>query len=123
MVKRKAGRPPLRDGTGVIDAEHEQARVRKFTADKLELEVKRRRSELLLAEGVSSTWNLMLSNFRARVLQLPNKLLPLIQASTSYAEAEQVFKAGVNECLTELADCDPDTIARLDNDYAETQEN
>lgn len=114
--KRPRGRPRTKDPTGEIDLDHERARVQKLTADKLELHVRQRKRELLETEAVRDRWNLMLSNFRARVLQLPNKLLPLIQASASYAEAEQVFKSGVNECLTELAELDPDDIARLEDE-------
>jgi len=116
--KRKGvmGRPPVQDPTGEINLDHERARVQQLTADKIELHVKHRRRQLLETEAVRDRWNLMLSNFRARVLQLPSKVLQLIQAAASYAEAEAILKGAINECLNELADLDPDEIAKIEAD-------
>lgn len=109
----KGGRPPLADPTGSLDAEHEQARVRKYSADMMELKVRTRIGELLEAIIVRDVWNVSLSNFRAKILQLPSKLLPLIQASGSYAEAEAIFKAAINECLDELSEFDKTKLSNV----------
>lgn len=99
------------DGDDEIDADFERARLLRERADAQTLENQRKRRELLPTESISDAWNLMLSNFRARVLQLPNKLLPQLQTAANYAEAEQRFKQEINECLTELSNFDADKLA------------
>lgn len=106
------GTPTLHGVIGDIDIDHERARVAKASADKLELDIKYLRRRLLPTEKVRSAWNSMVAVMRTKTAALPDALLPKLKAAGSYAEAEQTFKTGVNALLNELADLDPDVVAR-----------
>lgn len=103
----KGGRPRTQKA---LDLTKERARQASESANKLALGNARLRGELLPADVIAQVWNAMLSNFRARLLQMPSKLLPLIEAASSKAEAKQIMEVGVNECLNELANFDVSKI-------------
>src|SRR5688572_18863745 len=57
-----------------LDAAHERARKDKEMADKLALENAVRRAELVEASVVSGEWASIVSNVRARLIQLPDAI-------------------------------------------------
>jgi phage terminase Nu1 subunit (DNA packaging protein) len=82
----------------------ERTRVAKEQADKLAMENRVRRGELLEAEIVVAGWVKQVAAFRARSLAIPSKCAPLIAAPNKIAHAQQVLTDAVHEALGELAD-------------------
>jgi hypothetical protein len=109
--KRGPGRPVETSENQREALDIQRIRLTKAQAERLELDNRQRRRELLEADDVKDAWEIGISNCRARILQLPNKILPEIQQAASYAEAEIAFKRALTECLEELTAFDLDKLA------------
>ena len=68
-----------------------------------EARVKRLEGELIPAEMVSAGWSAMIGNARARLLGIPVKLAPAVQACVSLPEIQSILKSQIHEVLQELA--------------------
>lgn len=88
----------------------ERARLAKFQADKVEMEMKRLNEELLPADEVMKSWQGMIMVARSRLLAMPTKLAPLLAAATSPHDTQQIVKKEVYAALTELAQMDPEEV-------------
>ena len=86
------------------DLQEERTRLTKVQADKAELELEELETVLIAAEDVESVWSDYISNIRSKLLSLPSKLGHLVQATESYAEAEQILKEAMYEVLEELSE-------------------
>ena len=86
------------------DLQEERTRLTKVQADKAELELEELEKVLIAAEDVKSVWSDYISNIRSKLLSLPSKLGHLVQATESYAEAEQILKEAMYEVLEELSE-------------------
>ena len=98
--------------TADLDAAYERARKDKAQADKTELEVARLKREMVLWAAVEKAWGKMLSRLRAKLLTLPSKVAPLVQASDGeYATINEIVRKTVGDALRELSDDPGDEIA------------
>ncbi|QDP47948.1 MAG: putative terminase small subunit [Prokaryotic dsDNA virus sp.] len=91
----------LKDGSG--DITEEKTRLTKAQADKAELDVEVLEGKLIPTSLVADTWTNYISNCRAKLLGLPNKIAHLVIAVTDFADAEKIIKEAVNESLEELS--------------------
>lgn len=108
--KRQAGRPPSDRQASLTEARTRESLAR---AEKIEVLNRRLKAELLPAEEVRHLWLEMVAHLRARVLQLPTKLLPLLQAAANRAEAKDILDRCVHECLIELSELDAGRIKNV----------
>lgn len=81
------------------------ARLRKVAAEAAltELEVAKKRGQLVEIEAVATVVGEQFAAVRARLLSLPTKLAPLLAASTDLNEVQVLLQQGVNEALSELS--------------------
>jgi len=86
------------------DYHKERARLTKLQADEKSLLLEQLRGKLLTVEDVSETWVEMITNARAKLLSLPNKMAGQVTGLQEMAEVEALLKTTIYEALTELAD-------------------
>jgi terminase small subunit / prophage DNA-packing protein len=98
---QKKGRYTLKDGKG--DITEEKTRLTKAQADKAQLDVAVIEGKLIPTEQVEDTWLNYISNCRARLLNIPNKIAHIILTVDNFAEAENIIKESIHEALEELA--------------------
>jgi hypothetical protein len=94
-----------------VDFGAERARLVKAKADLAEMDAGARRSDLLPAGEVEAAWIAVLARLRARLLVLPDRLAPLVQAETTLAGARAVIRRTTFEALAELAETSVDIAA------------
>lgn len=109
-MKKPKALQPLRSKAPTLDYQAEKAREAFERANKLELANKQKRGEIVKVSSVQRVWSAMLSNFRSRVLAIPNKCLPLIEGATSKAEVRAILDRAVRECLLELSELEPSKV-------------
>ena len=98
------------------DAEQKaDLRLKLAKAEQEEIKLEQMRGESHSADEVERELSKMLGAFRTRCLALPTKLAPLIVNETNPAAVQAVLKTGIHECLSELADYDPDKFASPTN--------
>ena len=85
------------------DYHKERARLTKLQADEKSLLLEQLRGKLLTVEDVSETWVEMITNARAKLLSLPNKMAAQVTGLQETAEIEALLKTAIYEALTELA--------------------
>jgi phage terminase Nu1 subunit (DNA packaging protein) len=88
---------------GAPDFGVERARLIRAKADLAEMEAGGRRGELLPAEAVEAAWTAVLARLRARLLLLPDRLVPLCFEETTIAGVRDQIRKAVREALDELA--------------------
>ncbi len=98
------------------DLNDERTRLTKAQADRAELELQEKESELISTDLIKTIWSDYVANVRSKLLALPSKLGHLTQAAETYAEAEAIIKKSIYECLEELSD---DATAQTDLDTTE----
>ena len=86
-----------------LDLIQEQAKLAKLRQEKLDLEIEETKGNLVLADAVEKHWKDKLLSFRGRMLSLPRKFSPLVRATSTDQEAEQLLVSGVYEALEELS--------------------
>ena len=86
-----------------IDGRHEKARKDKEAADKLALENRVRRGELVEAGDVETEWTNILMRVRSRLLSMPTALAPLVSPEDDPAVIEDIISGSVREALDELS--------------------
>ena len=86
-----------------IDGRHEKARKDKEAADKLALENRVRRGELVEAADVEEEWTNILMRVRSRLLSMPTALAPLVSPEDDPATIEDIISGSVREALDELS--------------------
>lgn len=113
---RKAARYTKKDGVG--DIAEEKTKLTAAQAKKAELEVAVIEGNLIPADAVKDTWTSYISNARAKLLALPNRIAHQVISVDKYAEAESIIKEQVYEALNELAkDGIPEKYRKIDSDH------
>lgn len=81
------------------------ARLRKVAGEAalIELEVQKKRGQLVEIDAVASVVGEKFAACRSRLLSLPTKLAPLLAASTDVNETQVLLEQGINEALSELS--------------------
>jgi len=95
--------------------EVERTRLTSVQAEKIELEIKVIKGQLIPAEHVREVVDTMLSAFRSKMLSLPTKAAHAVLPLADQAEAEDVLREYVNEALQELSDYDSKTYCTSNN--------
>tara|TARA_X000001382_G_scaffold88503_1_gene63283 strand:- start:1931 stop:2446 length:516 start_codon:yes stop_codon:yes gene_type:complete len=85
------------------DIVEESTRLKKFQADKAELEVNQLEGKLIPATLVKDTWSDFVSNAKAKLLNIPNNLAHQVLAAEDFNQAEDLIKKSIYEALEELS--------------------
>lgn len=110
MAKLKRQPSPSRE-----ELRYQNARLAHARADAQEIKNKVTRGELVDGRVVADVWAGRLSNFRNKVLALPNKVAPMLEGVTDPEEAKAILDREYEEALTELGTPDEvmaDVMAR-----------
>ena len=101
----------------VYDFQKEKARLTHSQAEKAALEVAQIRGELIPAEIVAETWTESIINMRSRILGMPAKVAPQVQAAESLDEVREILTVAAYEALNEIAtdDLTDEQIARIES--------
>lgn len=86
------------------DLNEERTRLTKFQADRAELELQEKEGNLIDVDKVTQEWNDYVANVRSKLLAIPARLGHRVQAAETFAEAEQILKEAIFECLEELSE-------------------
>lgn len=81
----------------------EKARHEKYKADLAELELKKKRGDLLEVEFVKKDWGRMVTACKTRLLAIPAKVSPQLPGCENAREMERMIKQHINQALEELA--------------------
>ena len=85
------------------DIVEESTRLKKFQADKAELEVNQLEGKLIPASLVRDTWSGLVSNAHAKFLNIPTNLAHQVLAAEDYNQATDLIKNSIHEALEELS--------------------
>jgi phage terminase Nu1 subunit (DNA packaging protein) len=85
------------------DMVEESTRLKKFQADKAELEVNQLEAKLIPADLVQSAWGELVLNAKRKLLNMPTNLAHQVLAASNFNEAEHLIKNSVHEALEELS--------------------
>ena len=110
-------------GSGIesgSDFHTESTRVKKLTADKLELEVDVLRGDLVPSDQVVEMLETVISNARAKLLNLPIKAAQVALAAKDLKEIEREIKELVYEALSELSDGNFEHTEKVSNSLEAT---
>jgi len=91
-----------KSGTGG-DIVEESTRLKKFQADKAELEVNQLEGKLIPASLVKDTWSSLVGNAYAKLLNIPTNLAHQLLAAENYNQTFDLIKNSLNEALEELS--------------------
>ena len=75
-------------------------------AEKIELEVRMMKAELINIEDAMIAWGKIIENFRANILSIPTAIAPDLTDCEEIGESEAIIKSAVYEALTELSNPD-----------------
>lgn len=100
VEKRKIKAEPAK---GDLNPEQERARKDKLSADKLELEIKMKREELVDAHELESEFTSLALEVKNRMLSLPSLLAPRLELEDNAREIEQIIDKEVREALSAVA--------------------
>jgi phage terminase Nu1 subunit (DNA packaging protein) len=109
-------------GALAIDSHVERARLIKAKADKTELEVHALNSTYIQASEVERIWCTIIGAFRAKLLALPSKCSQLIAPFAKPEQIREVLDRQVSECLSELAEHEPERFINPDSSVPECTE-
>ena len=101
---------------GAPDYAVERARLIRARADLSEMEAETRRDALIAAEQIEAAWIDVLALLRTRLLALPDRLAPVVQAEATPAGARDAIRSAIREALEEVAEAD----VRVDEQVNET---
>lgn len=85
------------------DIVEESTRLKKFQADKAELEVNQLEGKLIPASLVRDTWSGLVGNAHAKFLNIPTNLAHQVLAAEDYNQATDLIKNSIHEALEELS--------------------
>jgi phage terminase Nu1 subunit (DNA packaging protein) len=78
-------------------------RLTKAQADKAEVEASIVSGATVPIEAVTQTWTNAAANMKSRLLSIPSKSAPLVNAALTVQEAEAIIKKQIFEALEELS--------------------
>ena len=111
----KEGRDPDASIAGEVCGEDyhlHRARLYKARADAAELEANRLSGRQHDADAVREAWVDMITNARAKLLGLPNKIAASVQGLSDIAEIKSRVEEAIYEALNELTNYDPKRVTR-----------
>ena len=85
------------------DIVEESTRLKKFQADKAELEVNQLEAKLIPAELVKSTWSALVGNAKVKFLNVATNLAHQVLAVEDFNSAKDLIGKSINEALEELS--------------------
>ena len=85
------------------DIVEESTRLKKFQADKAELEVNQLEGKLIPASLVRDYWSGLVGNAHAKFLNIPTNLAHQVLAAEDFNEASSLIKKSIYEALEELS--------------------
>jgi phage terminase Nu1 subunit (DNA packaging protein) len=85
------------------DIVEESTRLKKFQADKAELEVNQLEGKLIPASLVRDTWSGLVANAHAKFLNIPTNLAHQVLAAEDFSQAADLIKNSIHEALEELS--------------------
>ena len=85
------------------DIVEETTRLKKFQADKAELEVNQLEGRLIPANLVESTWSTLVANAHAKFLNIPDNLAHRVAGANDYNERRDLIQKEIYEALEELS--------------------
>jgi phage terminase Nu1 subunit (DNA packaging protein) len=91
-----------------LDPGQQRARLDKARADAAELDLAKKRGELIPVQDVIETWTTRVVRAKGRLLALPARLSPDLVRAPSQRDAERIIRAGVIQALRELSEQDID---------------
>ncbi len=94
---------------GETHTDYGDARSQKMRADadKSIMEAAQLAGHLIPSDIVAYNWNHMIGAFRAKLLNLPKKLAPVVQHESSFRKCQSACQSSVHECLAELSTYEP----------------
>lgn len=116
LAKLKRQPSPSRE-----ELRHQNARLAKERADAQEITNKVTRGELVDGRVAADVWGNRLSNFRNKVLALPNKVAPMLAGVTDPEEAKAILDREYEEALAELGTPD-EVMADIDARCAQARQ-
>ena len=103
-----------------FDYNAERARLTKFQADEKELQVKVLEGDLVPSDQVVEMIETLISNARAKLLNLPIKAAQVALAAKDLKEIEREIKELVYEALSELSDGNFEHTEKIGNSLEAT---
>lgn len=89
------------------DPSTERARLDAARADLAELDLARKRGDLIEAHRVAEVWTAIITTAKGRMMALPARLAADMVATTDIREADNRIRAAIYEVLEELASTRP----------------
>lgn len=90
-----------------LDPAQERARLDRCRSELAELDLARKRDELLDANDVQGAWLRIVGNAKARLLAIPTRIAGELSDEAEPRQCERIIKDALREALTELADDKP----------------
>jgi len=103
-----------------FDYNEERARLTKFQADEKQLQVRVLEGDLVPSDQVVEMLETVISNARAKLLNLPVKAAQVALAATDLKEIEREIKELVYEALSELSDGNFEHTEKIGNSLEAT---
>jgi len=91
------------------ESSDDKKRLDSLKAEKLEMEIRNMKGELIEVDDISETVGKMIQATRSRILAHPKKAAPLLIGCKGIVEAEDILKRQVHEILNDLSS--PDFVA------------
>jgi len=92
-------------------SQDDKKRIDALKAEKLEMEIRNMKGELIEVDDITDTVGKMIQATRARILALPKKASPLLIGSKSIVETEDILKRQIYEILNDLSGPDFTEVA------------
>ena len=106
-------------GSDVLSAQAEKARLDKFRANKAELDYHVSLGKLIDTEVVTKMMTGYISDCVARLMSLPNKLGPVVFGVKTIPKAVELIRSELHDCVSELAGLKPTDYIGLDTKVVE----
>lgn len=89
--------------TSTLDIEEARRRKTAAEAAMVELDLAKRRGELVEIESIADIVGEEYTRLRARLLALPVKMAPMMETAASLQERRETIENAITECLAELS--------------------
>ena len=106
-------------GSEVLSAQAEKARLDKFRANKAELDYHVSLGKLIDAEVVTKMMFGYISDCVARLMSLPNKLCPVVFGVKTIPKAVELIRSELHDCVSELSELDPTDYITVGDEVVE----
>ena len=86
-----------------IDLGEQKARQHREMADKLEMENKQRRGELVDGKAVAALWESLTTEVRQRLMMIPARLVDRVRAAKRKTDAKKIIEKEIRDALAGLS--------------------